>query len=380
MVELSASTEQPADLQGFLHEIARAPAEAFDLNRTLVRLLDYAAKVSGARSVYLKRAGGEPGRGIVACSQEGGGITLEGTVESQNIAVIDEGIQVATIVLLHDGPATSVGPEQLRQLESLADLAAEALRRAGADDEIRRNQIALREALGAKYKLVGGVSLNLKNSLTVAAGYMQLLEMQADLPPGWHEYVERGSHAIDSAVMLINELVDLARSEAGDITIELENLNLVTFVRDAIANHTRAAAAKRILLHADTPPRTPTAYTDPTHVRTILDALLSNAVKYTPENGVISVHIDHREGRRMSDPASWICVSVHDTGTGMAEPEMLFEETRRVEKEQQGRQVGFRLVICRRIARLLGGDLTVESTLGRGTSFTLWLPLPRSRP
>ncbi|MGH8436726.1 MAG: sensor histidine kinase, partial [Pseudomonas sp.] len=233
-----------------------------------------------------------------------------------------------------------------------------------------------REAVEVKYRLVGGLSMNLKNTLSVASGYLQLLDLNEELSYSQQDYISRGRRAIQSAVNLINEVVDLARAEAGDLSIELESVNLGTFVRDAFANHAHAASSKRILLNADTPGHLPGVYTDPSYVRDILDALLSNAVKYTPEGGCITVRLELREGRRITDPAAWVCMSVQDTGPGIPEPEVLFEEVRRVEKPKP--PVGFRLVICRRIARLLGGDLTVESLPGRGASFTLWLPVPRS--
>jgi signal transduction histidine kinase len=67
-----------------------------------------------------------------------------------------------------------------------------------------------------------------------------------------------------------------------------------------------------------------------------------------------------------------MCVTVQDTGPGIAEPEALFEEVKRADSRKS--PMGFRLVICRRIARLLGGDLTLESGSRRGARFTLWLP------
>jgi signal transduction histidine kinase len=368
----------PSELQGILKELSRAAIEIFDLNDVLVRLLNLAAKRSGARSAYLKRMNGEPGRpAIIACS-DAGPIALEGTVSSHTTPVISMGTQVASLVLLHEAPAADQKPIPSALLEVVADTLSLALRRANADEEIKRNQIALREAVETKYHLVGGVSVSLKNTLSVVAGYLQLLEMQAGLSPTQQDYVDRGRGAISMAVSLINELVELSRAEAGDLPIELDAVNLSTFVRDAAANHNTLAQAKRLLVNIDTPQRTPPVFTDPNYVREILDALLHNAVKYTPEAGCITVRLEQRDGRRLSDPLSWVCVSVQDTGPGISEPEHLFEETKRAETRKS--PMGFRLVICRRVARLLGGDLTLESAPGRGAKFTLWLPLATARP
>lgn len=367
------ATMPSADLQGLLHTIVRTPAEAFDLQRTLVNLLNYAAARSGVRSAYLKRVNVDPGRAIVACSDEGGVIALDGTIATQAVPVMSAGVQTGSLILLRDGPVTSLTEEQQRELELIADLIAVALRRDSADQEIRRSRQSAREAVDGKYRLISGLSTNLKDSLSVAVGYLQLLEMQEELTQTQHDYITRGRRAIQNSVGLINELGALARAESGDLSIELDAVNLVSFVRGLVTNYHQPVQAKRILLNAETPPLTPAIVTDSNYVSDILDALLSNAVKYTPEGGVISVRVEQREGRRITDPASWICVSVQDTGPGLIEPESIFEEVRRV--EQTTAQVGFRLVICRRIARLLGGDLTLESSAGRGATFTLWLPL-----
>ena len=376
MPDLSPSPDLAAEAQEILRDIVRTPADQFDLQRTLVRLLNLAAMAAAARSACLKRTNGDGSRAtIVACSDEGGAIALEGMLESLNVPVFDGTAGVGLIMLLRDASSQPLTPVQTKIVETVADLVALSQRRSQADNEIRRGQIALREAVEVKYRLVGGLSMNLKNTLSVASGYLQLLDLNEELSFSQQDYISRGRRAIQSAVNLINEVVDLARAEAGDLSIELESVNLGPFVRDAFANHAHAASGKRILLNADTPAQIPAVYTDPSYVRDILDALLSNALRYTPEGGCITVRLEQREGRRLTDPACWVCMSVQDTGPGIPEPEVLFEEVRRVEKPKP--PVGFRLVICRRIARLLGGDLTVESLPGRGASFTLWLPVPR---
>jgi signal transduction histidine kinase len=377
-IDPAAAADVPSELHIVLNELARAPIETFDLNSVLARLLNFAASHAGARSAYLKRMNGEAGRpGIIACS-DAGPIALEGTVSSHTLPVMSLGVQVASLVLLHEVPPAEQKSVATATMDAICDGISLALRRANADEEIKRNQVALREAVETKYHLVGGVSVSLKNTLSVVAGYLQLLEMQAGLSPMQQDYVDRGRGAISMAVSLINELVELSRAEAGDLPIELDAVNLSTFVRDAAANHSTLSNAKRLLVNIDAPQRVPPVFTDPNYVREILDALLHNAVKYTPEAGCITVRLEQRDGRRLSDPLSWVCVTVQDTGPGIAEPEHLFEETKRAETRKT--PMGFRLVICRRVARLLGGDLTLESAPGRGAKFTLWLPLATARP
>jgi signal transduction histidine kinase len=120
------------------------------------------------------------------------------------------------------------------------------------------------------------------------------------------------------------------------------------------------------------PDALPVISTDIDYVRQILDTLLGNAVRYSPVGGRVSVRADIRPGRRRSDPFRYVCIEVADTGPGIGDHDLIFEEVYRVER--RGEKAGFRLAIARRIARLLGGELTLETAPGRGSTFTLWLP------
>ena len=141
--------------------------------------------------------------------------------------------------------------------------------------------------------------------------------------------------------------------------------------------------------------------TDPSHLRQILVNLIGNAVKYT-EKGAVAVRarrvgvterLPTRDGQGMSPPAAvmrgdgapvttgWIALQVVDTGLGLKpdDRERIFEEFEQVNAGPRGdsarRGTGLGLPISRRLARLLGGDVTVDSELGRGSTFTLWLPV-----
>ena len=115
------------------------------------------------------------------------------------------------------------------------------------------------------------------------------------------------------------------------------------------------------------------ASADPLRVRQIVGNLVSNAVKYAPQGKVTIDAAIRSFGGPL--PGDWIALSVSDTGPGIPEDkrELIFEEYTRLQPEaQQGAGIG--LAISRRIARLMGGDLGVESEMGRGSTFTLWLP------
>ena len=361
------------ELREVLRVLGRAPADEFDLHRSLTALLNTVTTWTGARGAYLKKHLHDRTRSEVVATSEGGAtLSLEGSVATHPIAVISEGVPVATLVLMRDSARASFTDAELARAQVAADCIALALRRAEFQSRLYASEEALRQALDAKHKVIGGISIALRNTLSAAGGYIQLLDMHDSLTPSQTEYVGRARGAISTAVSLINEMAELARAEAGDLPFEVANVNIAAFARDAVRNHQEQADRKRILTTVEIAPTIGILQSDPSYIRQILDAMIFNAVRYTPEGGCISVRVDVRDGRRIGDPDRWVCVTVQDTGPGMADPGSVFEEVSRAEKT--GGRVGFRMAICRRIARLLGGDMTVDSRLGRGTAFTLWLP------
>jgi signal transduction histidine kinase len=114
-------------------------------------------------------------------------------------------------------------------------------------------------------------------------------------------------------------------------------------------------------------------------IRQILGNLVSNAVKYTDRGG-ITVRVAVREGGKAPGPGRWIAVDVSDTGPGIPEErqKLLFRELSPLERgARPGAGIG--LAISQRIARALGGQITVESAVGKGSTFTLWLPVETGR-
>src|SRR5690606_22599530 len=99
-------------------------------------------------------------------------------------------------------------------------------------------------------------------------------------------------------------------------------------------------------------------------------------IRYTPEHGRVVVRVESGEGGKAPVAGRWIAVAVEDTGPGIPreQQEAIFEEFTRVETGQ-GRGAGIGLAISRTLARALGGDITVESEVGRGSTFTVWLPV-----
>ena len=169
----------------------------------------------------------------------------------------------------------------------------------------------------------------------------------------------------------------MTRADAGKLTFDREPVHVPAIAREAVRKHQDTATTRNVHIAFEEYPDQLVLFTDASYLQQIVDVLVYNAVRYSPEGGTAAVRADMREGRRASDPARLICVSVSDEGPGLSEADKVFEEVHRV--EQSRGNVRFRLAICRRVARLMGGDLTLETVSGKGSTFTLWLPAPSQR-
>lgn len=247
-----------------------------------------------------------------------------------------------------------------------------ALRRAQLEEQVRRMRAEQDQLIDAKFRLINGIGEQLKNRLGAAAEYVQLLDTEGELNEVEQKYIAGSRRSIDAAVQLIKELVQLARAETGRLVLTREPTNIETVLRAAVRDYHLTVGAIGVAFDLLLPESLPVVETDVDHVRQILDNLLGNAVRYTPVGGRITVRADIRPGRRKTDPSKYICISVKDTGPGIGDRDLIFEEVYRVER--RGGRPGFRLAISRRIARLLGGELTLETSANAGSTFTLWLP------
>ncbi|HEX7050575.1 MAG TPA: PAS domain S-box protein [Longimicrobiales bacterium] len=236
----------------------------------------------------------------------------------------------------------------------------------------------LERVMESKARLIRGFSHDLKNPLGAVAGFAELLETGAkgELTSEQRESVSRIRRASRSMLDLIGALVELSRAEAGQIRLECKPADPGELVRDSTEEHRAAVEAAGLTLEVAIAPDLPTVVTDHSRVHQILGNLLSNATRYTPPGGRITVRVEVRTDGRAPRPGRWLAVDVSDTGPGIPRDmyERIFEEFARLEPGTPG-GVGLGLPISRRLARLLGGDITVESEVGHGSTFTLWLPL-----
>jgi signal transduction histidine kinase len=254
--------------------------------------------------------------------------------------------------------------ERLRAEERLARAEAETAQRLLTEQNER-----LREADRLKDEFVALISHDLRTPLTSITGYVELA-LEDDLTEetrGFLGVVERNAERL---LALVNDLLFVARLQAGEMSLDRGDVDLADIVRDGVRSLGPRAAAKRISLTYDVD-ALPPVYADRGRMLQVLDNFLSNAVKFTPDGG--SVHISLRLA---GDRAA---LEVTDTGIGIPSDAQrrLFERFFRAENAvaRQLPGTGLGLYIARVIAEAHGGSLSVQSELGNGSTFRLELPL-----
>jgi signal transduction histidine kinase len=186
--------------------------------------------------------------------------------------------------------------------------------------------------------------------------------------------------SIGAAVGLIDDLVELARAEAGQLEIRQEAVDLGALVLEVVEEHRAQARNKGLEVEVLREEQIPALRSDRARIRQVLGNLLSNAVKFTL-HGKVAVVARYTE--RGSAPGSddWAVVDVSDTGPGIPEDKqhLLFEEFLRLEPSATSGS-GLGLAISQRVVETLGGRITLRSSVGSGSTFTLWLPVEAPAP
>jgi signal transduction histidine kinase len=239
-------------------------------------------------------------------------------------------------------------------------------------DAAEAQRLEVLRAADARAALLRGVTHDVKNPLGAALGYAELLEegIVGDIPQAQREMVERIRRLVEQSVDTVTDLLELARADSGGLAVEYEQADLATIVGETVEDH-RARANERHLTMTFRGESAP-VITDPRRVRQVLSNLISNAIKYTPEGGSVEITITQD---RESVGRQRLGVRVADDGPGIPTElrPRLFEEFFRVRSETGAQGHGLGLAISRRIARLLGGEVTFEPRQPHGAVFTLWL-------
>ena len=271
----------------------------------------------------------------------------------------------------------------------------QAARLAERSRELERLSSELLRANRMKNDFLANVSHELRTPLNAIVGFVDLLRegVYGDLSPRQVKPVERIEASANHLRHLVDQILDLAKMAAGRLDVHAETLDVRPFILDVASEVESLVNEKSLSLSLAMGSSLPRIRTDPTHLRQILVNLLGNAIKYTDagsivvktrtllreaalEEGLPQIVAIAQEGT-----PSWLAIQVIDSGIGIAvaDYERVFEEFEQVgagpRADSPNRGTGLGLAISRRLARLLGGDLLVQSEPGKGSTFTLWLPV-----
>ena len=215
--------------------------------------------------------------------------------------------------------------------------------------------------------------------MTSIQGYARLLLLEAGGPvtEQQKEFINVILRNVERMSALVNDLLDLARIEAGRIRISPRPVSLSKVVQEALRSVEAEIARRKHEVEVDIPADLPEVQADPMRLMQVLINLLSNAYKYTPDGGHIRVWAQVH-GSAEEDSEQWVMCAVQDSGVGIApqDQERIFQPFTRIQTPQTGREAGtgLGLSITRSIVELHGGHIWVESEPGVGSTFYFTLP------
>jgi signal transduction histidine kinase/ActR/RegA family two-component response regulator len=223
----------------------------------------------------------------------------------------------------------------------------------------------------AKSAFLGVISHELRTPMNGVLGAAQLLSATR-LDPTQKEYVSIVRNSGDSLLALLNDILDLTKIEADRMALEAIEIDMIELVERVGATWTARAGEKSIDYDVEMDPAVPAVVIgDPTRLSQILHNLLSNGIKFTDRGGV-GFRIT---AEKVGEFRARVSFAISDTGPGIAaeDVERLFQPFTQLDASSTRRYggTGLGLTICRRLANLMGGELTVDSEVGRGSTFTL---------
>jgi two-component system sensor histidine kinase BarA len=281
----------------------------------------------------------------------------------------------------------------LRNLVSMQD----RLRKVNADldrkvDELAQANMALYESNRLKSDFLATMSHELRTPLNSILGFSEVLISSNGLNEKQNRWVANIQSSGQQLLNLINDILDLAKIEAGKMQVRLVEFSIYDVCEGMLAMFRPMAEKKNIDLRGVLSANIPLLRQDVVKFQQILSNLLSNAVKFTPEGGRVQLKADVDPlgvppMGLTSSSARWggggyLVLTVTDTGVGIAqeEQELIFEKFRQAGNPltRQHAGTGLGLSIVRELSKLLGGEVMLQSELGRGSTFTVRLPLQLS--
>ncbi|MDO4571263.1 MAG: ATP-binding protein [Planctomycetia bacterium] len=252
-------------------------------------------------------------------------------------------------------------------------------------EELGRVNLQLRELNRIKSDFLATMSHELRTPLNSILGFSDVLGSIKSLDDRQKRYVENIQNSGRTLLSMINDILDLAKMESGRSEIHLADFSLEHIVAAQCDMARPLAEKKTISLTYEMPQGLPNVHLDQNRVQQILNNLISNAIKFTPEGGVVTIRVlpEVEPGEEIDPETAHFTLQVCDTGVGMTEEDLqtIFEKFRQgasaigdnmMTREHSGTGLG--LSIVKEICRLLHGEIHVESSPGAGSTFSIRLP------
>jgi signal transduction histidine kinase len=289
------------------------------------------------------------------------------------VPLLREGATIGVLILMRN-VAQPFTDQQIALVTTFADQAVIAIENVRLFDEIQDKSRQLQQASENKSQFLSSMSHELRTPLNAIIGLTDMMVANAArfVTEKALEPLKRIHNAGTHLLGLINQVLDLSKIEAGKLELSPESVSLAPLIDEVIGTARQLAEQNKNRLVVDAEDDLGTLTVDPMRLRQILLNLLSNACKFTKQGDVTL------RARKVADGRPWVELAVADSGIGMTAEQLakLFQEFSQAEastaKNYGGTGLG--LAITRKLARMMGGDVTVASELGKGSVFAVRLP------
>jgi two-component system, NtrC family, sensor kinase len=318
------------------------------------------------RTIHIPDVLADPEYNWLQAQQLGGFRTALG------VPMLREGVPIGVLGLSR-AEVRPFTDKQIELVSTFADQAGIAIENVRLFDEIQEKSRQLADASQHKSQFLANMSHELRTPLNAILGVSEMLREDAEALKQDVEPLDRVLGAGRHLLALINDILDLSKIEAGRMELHLESFPLLPLIGDVAKTIEPMAAKNGNRIVVDCPPELGTIRADQTRLRQSLLNLASNANKFT-EKGTITIAA--RQGQE--NGRDWVTIAVADTGIGMTAEQMgrlfhAFSQASSTTASKYG-GTGLGLAISRRFCQMMGGDITVESEPGRGSTFTIRLP------
>lgn len=307
--------------------------------------------------------------------------------QQEELKAINEELLSNTDALQQSEEELKVQSMELQSMNTMLEEKAQLLN--DKNIELERSRQKVEEASKYKSEFLANMSHELRtplNSILILARLLQE-NKQNTLTEKQQEYARVIQKAGNDLLLLINDVLDLSKIEAGRMEVEAEDIVVAELIQNLKGLFSVVAEEKEILFTSDIDPAVPSKIeSDHQKLEQILRNLLSNAFKFTPEKGRIKMNVllshENPVTKEKGSGENWVVFEIEDTGIGIAEDkqQVIFEAFRQADGSINRKfgGTGLGLSISLHFARMLGGHLLLRSTTGKGTCFSVCLPLKKT--